>query len=113
MATYLVSRVSRTSNAANIRQIAKILDVGKNNIGRAPVVRILVVLSTALGSNMSRETCVDHNVLLAGVLINAKSSNDEESMTKVKFMREPSELCMQLGKRESILGDVWQGQVQR
>lgn len=87
MEDLLIGGISRRANAAGTRQIAKILDVSENHVGRFPIVRISVVLSTALGSYVRRETSIDHDILLAGVVINTKSPDDEKAMAKVKLMR--------------------------
>lgn len=109
MEDLLVRGVGRRANAAAAGQVAEILDVGENDIGRLVVVRIPMVLSTALGSNVRRETCIDHDVLLARVLVDAESPDDEEAMAKVKFTRQPSKLVVQLGQGKRVLGDVCQG----
>lgn len=89
----LVSRVCRRANAAlQLRQVAEILDVCENDICRSAVKGAELVLSATLGSNVRRQPSIDDHVFLPGVLIDFYSSDDEESVTEMQFMGEPTEL---------------------
>lgn len=110
----LVGRVRRGADVSlHLRQVAEVLDVSKDHVGRGSVKRTLVVLAATPGSYVCRQTGVDDDVFLACVLADADAADHEEPVAKVKLTGQAPELGVQLWQRKGLLRDVPERQVER
>lgn len=95
----LISSVSRTTNRSVLCR-AQVFDVGQNDISRLTVE--LVVLATKLRCDVCRNTSINDQIVLASMLINAKTTDYKEAMAVMELIRKASQLCMQCRKWKRV-----------